>query len=212
MRSSKLALTLVSARFLFLFVAVPGCSGGSTTTGTSGGANGAGNTAGLDGTWDVTSAGGDTVGPSELVVSNGTVRGFVVLPQEGRPASVSGCTIAKDRLNVEVNIQGDALSGTFTLLKEYDGTGCPANKSTVTSLSGTRTSNGGPTAGLSGTWDVQFDREPVFVAEVDGLSGKATDKVAKGAGAEPAAQFSVAGGILSMTSTTRSFSLSARKR
>ena len=195
-------------------VACLSCSGGTSNGSSSGsGPNGTGTgtgiTAGLDGTWDITSAGRGSIGPSEMTISNGVVDGFVASPGEGEESS--GCTKVKDRGAFKLTFEGNALSGTIDVVREYEGGAeCTSmNRTDVSPVTGTRKNAG---SGLSGEWEVTVGKNKPFIVVVDGLTAKAWDKARKADADEAAVTATVAGASATVAADDRDFSFAARRR
>lgn len=161
-----------------------------------------GATGSLNGTWDVTSVGGGEVAPSALEVSNGRVTGEIISKKEGQPlsdTSVKGCTYAKNRMSVDISIEGDAMTATFTAIRAYaGGDACKTDgynytdKTTTFTATGKRTRKDAATdTDLNGVWEIQAQelKKPVVVtvkdlgAEVpldDGKGSKGSISIANG--------------------------------
>ncbi len=209
MSLGSLFRVFVTGTALFAFSCGGGSSDGTSSGSPSGSGSGTGITAGIDGTWDITAAGSGDIGPSEMTIANGTVTGFIADRDEGKESD--GCTNLKYRAEFRLTFEGNALSGTITSVRAYEGGAqcTEMNRNDVTPMSGSRTNAG---SGLSGDWEVTVGGEAPFVVAVDGLTAKAWDKKAKANGKEPTVNVSVAGGNATVTDTKKTFSLAARKR
>jgi hypothetical protein len=144
-----------------------------------------------DGAWDITAAAGDAIGPSEFVLAGDTATGFIAKRGEGSPdGSYYWCTVTKDRNEFHLQASGNSLSGTFTVVTTWSGSGCPENQSRTVQVTGKRTSAG--KNALDGTWalTVTDGGEPVA----------ATLRVATAAGS------------VSATSSSSILSFAARRR
>lgn len=178
---------------------IPG-GGKSSGSSTSSSGGGGGITDVVEGSWNVTKVGRDTTGSgSILTVSGDKVKGPIVDSEEG--ILIDGCTHTKDRLELDLAVDGNALTGKITTYSEWSGTNsCPTSDTPlVANVSGTRTNAG---KGLDGEWTVNFADAPTFIVVVEGNVGRAWDKAAKARGREPSQVSTVAGG--SATTTGRS--------
>ena len=141
---------------------------------------GTGTTGALDGSWDVTSVGGDEVAPSELVVSGGKVTGSIISKREGQPVSdsaVKGCAYAQNRMTVDISIEGAVMTATFTDIRKYSGgeackrDGYTYSDRTVTyTVTGKRTRKDPATnTDLNGTWEIQAEglKKPIAATVKD---------------------------------------------
>lgn len=161
-----------------------------------------GNTGSLNGTWDVTSVGGNDVAPSALEVSGGKVTGDIVSKREGQAVSataVKGCTYGKNRMSVDISIEGDTMTATFTEVRTYvGGDACKSDGYTYSdrnvtyTVTGKRTRKDAATStDLNGVWELTAAeaKKPVTAivkdlgAEVpmeDGKGSKGTISIANG--------------------------------
>lgn len=197
-------LTLAAALSSTVLLSCSG--GGGSTAGT-----GASAASGLDGQWDITAAGDGAIGPSEMTNGGGVYRGVITDDKEVVPVG-EGCTRTKDRTEWQITIEGNALSGTFTEIREYTGTGpnCPTSRPPeLTTITGTRAGAG---SGLDGEWEARIGDGQPFVVSVSGLTAKGWDKEAKAKGREPSVQVTVAGGNVTVTSTDDDLQFAARRR
>jgi hypothetical protein len=143
-----------------------------------------------DGAWDITTATGSPIGPSQFVLAGSTATGFIANPTEGRPdGSLPFCTITKDRSEFHLTASGNTLTGTFTVLTFWSGDSCPQNQSRVINVAGTRSQPG--KNDLDGEWNLTV---------VDGDSVTATLTVSTSAGS------------VSATSSSPELAFAARQR
>jgi hypothetical protein len=144
-----------------------------------------------DGVWDITTAGGGPIAPSEVVIAGTRATGFITNPGEGTPDRAwPGCEVDKDRMEFTLDATGNTLRGTFTVLNYWTGSYCPQNQSRVVNVTGTRTSTG--KNDLDGDWKLTIN---------DG-----------GGNAAATLHVSASSGTLSATSSTVAFAFAARKR
>lgn len=166
---------------------------------------------GLDGTWDILAAGDVSLAASEMTINAGKVKGTVVLEREG--STRNGCKLTKDRAEIDLNVAGNALSGSITTVTEYDGDDCPSNEREITEVNGSRASATAG-SGLTGSWELHIgDEDNAVVVDIDGAVAKAWErKKDKADGDEPEATGTIAGDSLTVTSDDDDFSFSARRR
>lgn len=208
MRFPSFFWVLSTATTVFCLSCGGGGSTGQTSSGSNGNGSGSGTTAGLDGAWDITAAGDGNIGPSEMTIANGVVTGVITSAGEGKTSG--DCTKLKDRAEFKLTFEGNALSGTITEIREYEGGDtCPGNKNEITPITGSRTNAG---SGLTGEWEVKVGDDPAFIVDIDGLTAKAWDKKAKADGDEATVNASVAGGNATVSATRDELSFAARKR
>jgi hypothetical protein len=171
-------------------------NGNAANNGNGNGNNGNVNPATLDGTkpadgtWDVTSATGTPIGPSQFVLAGSTASGFIASLHEGaRDANNPECTITKDRSSFQLSANGNTLTGTFTIVTFWSGFGCPADQSRTVAVTGTRATPG--KNDLDGLWQLTV---------VDGTSASASLQVATSTG------------VVVATSATPELAFAARQR
>jgi hypothetical protein len=143
-----------------------------------------------DGAWDITTAGGGAISPSEMVISGSRATGFIASKNEGtQDSSTFGCTRIKDRSEFQLDATGDTVRGTFSVVREWSGSSCPPNQKRTIVLTGARTTPG--KNDLDGDWDVTAADKETFTA---------------------ALHVSTTSGTMSATSTRTELSFAARKR
>lgn len=179
-----------------------------------------GATGSLNGTWDVTSVGGSDVAPSALEVSNGRVSGDIISKLEGQAIaspSAKGCSYGKNRFSVDISIEGDAMTATFTEVRTYvGGDACKTefysytDRSSTFTVTGKRTRKDASTdTDLNGVWEIQAQeiKKPI-TATVKDLGAEVPlddDKGSKGS-------ISIANGKLSVVFPGNDVSFNAQQR
>jgi hypothetical protein len=179
------------------------CDGGSSTV--VGGGTGT-VTAALDGTWNVSQAGESAPGKgSNLVIGNDSVTGAIIDPDEGM--NVDSCTITKYRTEINLKFAGNALSGTFTSIRQSTNN-CVDNSSQPINVTGSRTNAG---SGMDGDWEVTVGDTRAFIVSITGQSAKVWDKEDKAAGHDPTMTAAVASGN-GTTAGKREFGFAAQRQ
>lgn len=171
-------ITLSTACGSTLDVGQDGQNGGKSTPGSPA----------LDGTWDITSYGGDDLAPSSVTINGGRLTGTINIVR--RDDDGGQCPI-----KLEFAIEGDSMSGSST-----PANGCARRPGT---LAGTRT-EALPDSDTpwNGTWSIPMDGETREFT-ISGLSAKSRS-----------GDFllSIAGGIATASSDDRRLTFSARRR
>ncbi|MFO0740514.1 MAG: hypothetical protein U0270_31745 [Labilithrix sp.] len=159
------------------------CGGGESSGG--GGAV----TGTIAGTWDVTTIGDDPAkAGSQLVIQNDTVTGTIIDKDEGDDPG-DHCVHSKNRVNIEFKFQGNAMSGSLTIISEWTNGGsgggsyCPTSDNPRPyTITGTRTNAG---ANADGDWEITFSDKDPFIVSIAGNSAKVWDKKDKLKGKDP---------------------------
>lgn len=108
-----------------------------------------------DGTWDIVASGGVAISPSEMTVLDRHATGEVIRRSEGATdPDRFWCTRSVDRTGFEIDLRGKSVSGTFTILREWSGGGCPPPERRTVTLTGNRLESG--TNDTDGVWAVTF--------------------------------------------------------
>ncbi len=158
----------------------------------SGNANGNSNTTAAvkEGTWDISTIGAGSLGPSEMVVTASAVSGFIATAAEGKSdPKAPDCVCVKDRTEFSLTASANTMTGSITAITEWVGSGCRPSSRDSLPLAGTRIVVG--TGSLDGTWDVKSTDQRPFAATV---------------------QVSIQSGIATATSTQANLQFAARKR
>lgn len=160
-----------------------------TTTATAGAGTGA------DGTWDVTSIEGSTVGPSTVTIKGGQITGTIVGANEGQvdftidngDGTSTDCTVTKNRVTITVTITGDSMKGTFVSDVEHANPDvCGTPETDTTNVVGTRThaaANANGQTAAEGSWVVssadQSDGSQPIAFTIAGLAAQMFDSAQK---------------------------------
>ncbi|NOU33315.1 MAG: hypothetical protein HOO96_35915 [Polyangiaceae bacterium] len=205
---------------LGLVLCVAGCSAGSgsSSSGTlsSGGASGSvGSVTGaLDGTWDVTTYGKQSIAPSSISIAAGRIQGAIPTLNEGR-AEGTDCTRSRERIEIDLNVQGASLTGKVTDLLDFEGTGCAARglrrKETTIQVIGQRKfAAPASDTDMNGFWDIRITdatAASVISSNLSGLSGDVSvDTLPPTTG-----QFAIANGVLTASLGSK-WAFAAKKR
>jgi hypothetical protein len=169
-----------------------GNGNGNGNLSNNGSGNGSGNSIDVnDGIWDITSGGAAAIGASQMIVVEAHATGFIARVTEGRAESNNpSCTREKDRTEFVIDAKGDVLDGTFTLVREWNGTWCPPAIRRQSKVTGKRTKAGAND--LDGEWNL------TYVAGSESFGGFL--------------QVSKTDGTINATSSRPELSFAARKR
>ncbi|WP_394833580.1 hypothetical protein LVJ94_44445 [Pendulispora rubella] len=173
---------------------------------------------GLDGVWDITSY--NTGGPAEMVISGGSLTGYVANAREGKPNfhGLDDCTATKDRTEFTITAAGNSVTATRTAIIQTTGSSCEDYykdyKRTVT-FSGVRTRTApASSTDLNGDWSITGEGD-AWDATVNGYAVTAKSKPGPkrpDANDEDTLNIAIAGGVITVSSTEEKLGFAAKKR
>lgn len=169
-------------------------------------------TSAIDGTWDISAAGPDAIGPSEMTIQGNHVTGTIVNGDEGTVYSET-CSLAKSRMTFDVTVTGDRLTAKFTQQRTYTGSCADDTFRRDGKLEATRThdaKNANGATVVEGQWQILAEDTPKAAVSVTGLVAKAWDNAKKSG--VPVLTSNVDGSRATTTTDFDTLAFAARKR
>lgn len=170
--------------------------------------------AALDGTWDITAAGGDAIGPSSMTINGSTIDGELsetddsYVDGQGQP-----CTSTTDT-EFSIAVQGENATATFTFVSKFSSADCGDASTTTSTITATRESGSetGDTV-YDGKWTIfNSDNEPFAAVTILNLVVSAWENAQKEASEPPVLKAVIANGATNAATTKKDLTFAARKR